>query len=111
VEGAILPSIIRATCVFDTKKYKTVDAVLAVSPCLVWNKKIFDFFYFYSHLQAFLVETMSSRSRRLLRKFRSNNQLKGQVGWSSFAAHADSYLMKIVRETTLYDESARSNKD
>jgi hypothetical protein len=36
-------SIIGATCVFDTKKYKTVDAVLAVSPCLVWNKKIFKF--------------------------------------------------------------------
>ena len=29
------PSIIRATCAFDTKKYKNVDAVLAVSPCVV----------------------------------------------------------------------------
>jgi hypothetical protein len=56
VEGAILPSIIGATCVFDTKKHKTVGAVLAVSPCLVWNKKIIDFFYFCSQLQAILVE-------------------------------------------------------
>ena len=63
-------SIIGATCVFDTKKYKTVDAVLAVSPCLIWNKKIFDFFYFCSQLQAVLVETMPSHSPRLLRKFR-----------------------------------------
>jgi hypothetical protein len=39
-------SIIGATCVFDTKKYKTVDAVLVVSPCLVWNKKYFRLFLF-----------------------------------------------------------------
>jgi hypothetical protein len=49
-------SIIGATCVFDTKKYKTVDTVLAVSSCLVWNKKIFDFFYFYSALPSLLVD-------------------------------------------------------
>jgi hypothetical protein len=49
-------SIIGATCAFDTKKYKTVDVALAVSPCLVWNKKNFDFFYFYSQLPSILVE-------------------------------------------------------
>jgi hypothetical protein len=55
-------SIIGATCVFDAKKYKTVDAVLAVSPCLIWNKKIFDFFYFCSALPSFLVENTATFS-------------------------------------------------
>ena len=49
-------STIGPTCAFDAKIYKNVDAVLTVSTCVVWNKKIFNFFYFYFQLQAVLVE-------------------------------------------------------
>ena len=38
------------------KKYKIVDAIFAVSPCLVWNKKIFKLFYFCFQLPTVLID-------------------------------------------------------
>jgi len=52
------PPIIGRTCAFDAKIYKNVDGILAVSLCVVWNKKIFKLFYFYFQLPALLVENL-----------------------------------------------------
>jgi len=46
------------TCAFDAKIYKIVDTILAVSLCLVWDKKIFKLFHFYSQLPSLLVEKL-----------------------------------------------------
>jgi hypothetical protein len=58
-------SIIGPTGAFDTKKYKNVDSIFAVSACGEKNKKIFQISYFCSALSSLLVETTSSRSRRI----------------------------------------------
>ena len=50
------PPIIGRTCAFDAKIYKNVDTIFDVSPCVVWNKKIFKFFYFCFQLPSLLVE-------------------------------------------------------
>jgi len=41
---------------FDAKIYKIVGGIFDVSVCVVWNKKFFNFFDFYSQLPSFLVE-------------------------------------------------------
>ena len=56
MEGSNLPSTIERTCAFDAKKHKNVDAVITVSPCVVWNKKLFQISDFCSALQSHLVE-------------------------------------------------------
>ncbi len=50
------PSIIRATCTFDTKKVLSDNNVIVVTRYTVSNKKILLFFYFYPEVSAFLVE-------------------------------------------------------
>jgi hypothetical protein len=56
VEGSILPSTIGATCTFDAKKYKIVDAIFAASLCVVWNKKFFQISGFSFQLPSLLVD-------------------------------------------------------
>ena len=51
-----VPPIIERTCAFDAKIYKIVDSFFAVSPCMIWNKKIFKLFHFYFQLPSLLVE-------------------------------------------------------
>jgi hypothetical protein len=50
------PPIIGATCAFDAKIYKIVDGFFDVSPCVVWNKKFFQFSDFSFQLPSLLVE-------------------------------------------------------
>jgi len=50
------PPIIGATCAFDAKIYKNVDGFFSVSPCLVWDKKLFQISDFSFQLPALLVE-------------------------------------------------------
>jgi len=45
--------IIGATCAFDAKIYKIVDALFAVSLCVVWNKKNLEFPIFVSNYHRF----------------------------------------------------------
>jgi hypothetical protein len=56
VEGAILPSIIGPTGAFESKIYKNVCHIFAISACGEKNKKIFQISDFYSALQSLLVE-------------------------------------------------------
>jgi hypothetical protein len=42
--------------VFDAKIYKIVDSILAVSPCVVWNKKFFKISDFSFQLPSLLVD-------------------------------------------------------
>jgi len=70
------PPIIEPTCAFDAKIYKNVDAIYAVSPCLIWNKKIFKLFYFYFQLPSLLVENsahilpiLTAKNTRINRRF------------------------------------------
>ncbi|MGB2863556.1 MAG: hypothetical protein WBC05_09555, partial [Sedimentisphaerales bacterium] len=63
--------IIGRTCAFDAKIYKNVDAIFAVSPCVVWNKKYFQISDFCFQLPSLLVE-----------KFRKNSQLNRHRFWS-----------------------------
>jgi len=51
-------SIIGATCAFDAKFYKIVDAVLAVSLCVVSNKKFFRFSDFCFQLPSLLIDLL-----------------------------------------------------
>jgi hypothetical protein len=37
------PPIIGRTCTFDAKIYKNVDSIFDISPCVIWNKKKFNF--------------------------------------------------------------------
>jgi len=50
------PPIIGATCAFDAKIYKNVDAIFDVSLYMTWNKKNFQFSDFCFQLQADLVD-------------------------------------------------------
>ncbi|HCO93707.1 MAG TPA: hypothetical protein DIU00_07120 [Phycisphaerales bacterium] len=50
--------IIGATCGFDAKIYKIVDGFFDVNPCLIWNKKFFQFSDFCFQLQAHLVDLL-----------------------------------------------------
>ena len=51
-------SIIGATCAFDAKIYKIVDAIFAVSPYVVWNKKFFKISDFCFQLPSLLVDLL-----------------------------------------------------
>ena len=56
MEGSNLPSTIERICAFDTKKYKNIDSIFAVSAFEEKNKKIFQISYFCSALPSFLVD-------------------------------------------------------
>ena len=62
------PPIIGRTCVFDAKIYKNVDAIINVSPCAVWNKKICQISDFSFQLPALLVEKRANILPILTRK-------------------------------------------
>ena len=51
-------SIIRATCMFDAKIYKIVDACFELTPCTVGNKNFFKIFVLGRELYAVLFENL-----------------------------------------------------
>ena len=55
-EGFSFPSIIGATCAFDAKFYKIVDAVFNVSALLILSKKFLTFFIFVRRYKRFWSE-------------------------------------------------------
>jgi hypothetical protein len=57
VEGFIIPSTIGRTCAFDTKKHEIVGVFLAVSLCLIRDKKFLELFHFYFQLPSLLVDS------------------------------------------------------
>jgi hypothetical protein len=83
------PPIIGRTCAFDAKIYKNVDTIFAVSPCVVWNKKFYQFSDFSFQPPAFLIDLLEKilpiltlknviiNRRYLWHKFR---ELRGRKG-------------------------------
>jgi len=92
--------IIERTCTFDAKIYKIVDSIFAVSPCVVWNKKIFKLLYFSFQLSSLLVEKFFEILPILtLKNMRINRGFRGLRGKNKKIANRQS---KIINKNFVF---------
>jgi len=106
-EGSNLPSIIGATCAFDTKKYKNVDTVFDVSACGEKNKKIFKFLVFVFNYHRFWSKFRNNNQYRRSRSLGSQSKMsipKDSVFWLLYSVFYlfPSFLTNSTTFSTLY---------